>query len=117
MFREKWHRFCVCWCQWDSLPTRLSSTNQGQPQGLLWQLLRVCMSHLCCALCYIFILNGTIKQWNCFKICDSSLASYQWLLYICPPSDSNRHTHIYEYHGLSNVYTTFPALRYFWPKK
>jgi hypothetical protein len=84
MFRVRWHRFSICWHQWDSLPSRLSSTNHRQPQGLLWQLLRVCMSCLCCALCYVFILNGTIKQWNCFKICDSSLASYQWLFYICP---------------------------------
>jgi hypothetical protein len=112
MFCVRWHRFRVCWCHWDSLPSRLSSTNNRQPQGLLWQL-RVCMSHLCCALCYIFILNGTIKQWNCFKICDSSLASYQWLLYIRPHLIL---TGPHVYHGLSNVFIAFPALPYFWPK-
>lgn len=80
MFRVKWHRFCVL------MPVGFTAFPFviNKPQGLLWQLLRVCVSHLFCALCYIFILNGAIKQWNCFKICDSSLASYQWLLYICP---------------------------------
>jgi len=111
MFHVRCHRFCICWRRWDSLPSRLSSTNHRQPQGLLRQLLRVCISHLCCTLCYIFILNGTMKL--CFKICDSSLASYQWLLYICPHLIVTE-THIY--HGLSNVYTAFPALPYFWPK-
>lgn len=113
MFCVRWHRFRVCWRQWDSLPSRLSSANHRRPQGLLWQLLRVCMSHLCCALCFIFILNSTIILWNCFKVCESSLALYQWLLYICPHLIV---TDTHMYHGLSDVYAAFPALPYFWPK-
>lgn len=46
------------------------------------------------------------------KACHS-LASYQWLLYICPHLMV---TCAYACHVLSNVYTPFLALPYFWPK-
>lgn len=55
---------CIRRCRWDLLPSPLSPTNRRKPQGLLSQLLRFCMSRLCCTLYSIFILNGTIKQWN-----------------------------------------------------